>query len=145
MTGASGAGERAGTLRQRPKIVCLCGSTRFMDAFNQANRDETLRGHIVLSVEPTDASHQHDSVEANGPLKAMLDDLHLQKIDLADEVLVINVGGYVGRSTANEVAYAILTGKPVRWLDNKGDDGGWPLEHESFERVKRAMRQATWR
>ena len=127
---------------ERPKIVVLCGSTRFMDEFNRANRDETLRGHIVLSVEPTDASHQHDSVEANGPLKAMLDELHLRKIDLADEVLVINVGGYCGRSTAREVAYAITLGKPLRWWE--GYDGWeWPVDGESYGRLRRAVEAAT--
>jgi hypothetical protein len=114
-----------------------------MDAFNQANREETLRGHIVLSVEPTDASHQHDSVEANAPLKAMLDNLHLRKIDLADEVLVLNVGGYVGQSTAREVAYAIAQQKMLRWWDNRGDDGGWPLDGESYRRVQQAVEVAT--
>lgn len=101
----------------RPKIVCLCGSTRFWREFQRASLAETLAGHIVLSVEPTDASHQHDSVEADKALKARLDELHLRKIDLADEVLVLNVGGYVGESTAREVAYAWSRGKTLRWLE----------------------------
>ena len=48
--------------------------------------------------------------------KAMLDDMHLRKIDLADEIFVINVDGYIGESTRREIAYAKQTGKPVRYL-----------------------------
>ena len=51
----------------------------------------------------------------------MLDELHLRKIDLADEVYVQNVGGYIGDSTANEIAYATSKGKPIRYLEPIGD------------------------
>lgn len=71
----------------RPRIVCLCGSTRFGDAYRDALRDETLAGKIVLSVGLL--GHQ-EGLDMTGPVKAMLDELHLRKIDLADEVLVLN-------------------------------------------------------
>lgn len=77
-------------------------------------RDETLAGKIVLSVGLL--GHQ-EGLDMDGPIKAMLDELHLRKIDLADEVLVLNVGGYVGDSTRREVAYATAHGKPVRYLE----------------------------
>jgi hypothetical protein len=80
-------------MSERPKIVCLCGSTRFKEAFERANREETLSGKIVLSVGMFGHS---EGLDMSGPVKAMLDRLHLCKIDLADEVLVLNVGGYVG-------------------------------------------------
>jgi hypothetical protein len=98
----------------KPTIVCLCGSTRFPDAWRNANRDETLAGRIVLSVGLL--GHQ-EGLDMNGPVKAMLDDLHKRKIDLADEVLVLNVGGYVGASTRSEIEYAAAAGKPVRYLE----------------------------
>lgn len=98
----------------RPRIVCLCGSTRFGEAYRRAMRDETLAGKIVLSVGLL--GHQ-EGLDMDGPIKAMLDELHLRKIDLADEVLVLNVGGYVGDSTRREVAYATAHGKPVRYLE----------------------------
>ena len=111
-----------------------------MDDFNQANRDETLKGHIVLSVEPSDASHQHDSVEANPELKARLDELHLHKINLADEILVINVGGYVGNSTAREIAHAAFHCKPVRWWSNPlGVLRRLPLDNASAVRIAKAL------
>jgi hypothetical protein len=98
----------------RPTIVCLCGSTRFRDAYERAQREETLAGKIVLTVGLL--GHQ-EGLDMDGPVKAMLDELHLRKIDLADEILVLNVGGYVGRSTRREIAHAREHGKTIRWLE----------------------------
>ncbi|MFQ6147431.1 hypothetical protein ACLMNJ_30890 [Streptomyces seoulensis] len=90
----------------RPEIVCICGSTRFVDEMRAVNRDLTFAGVIVVA-----------PGEADGPVtdeqKAALDALHLRKIDLADRVLVVNPGGYVGESTSREIDYAHATGKPV--------------------------------
>lgn len=98
----------------KPRVVCLCGSTRFGEAFRSAMRSETLAGRIVLTV---GLLGHEEGIDMDGPVKEMLDDLHLRKIDLADEVLVLNVGNYVGKSTGNEVAYAERIGKPIRWLE----------------------------
>lgn len=105
----------------RPTIVVLCGSTRFYDAFQQANYDETMAGRIVLSVgfyPHAKAIHGHgEGVGHDSTEKVALDELHKRKIDLADEVLVLNVGGYIGESTRAEIAYAEALGKPIRWLE----------------------------
>lgn len=101
-------------MSETPKIVCLCGSTRFKEEFIRANRDETLKGNIVLSVGMF--GHQ-EGIDMNGPVKQKLDELHLRKIDRADEVLVLNVGNYIGESTRREIYYAASTGKPVRYLE----------------------------
>lgn len=98
----------------RPTIVCLCGSTRFREAFEAANRSETIAGRIVLSVGMY--GHQ-EAMDMGGPVKAMLDQLHLRKIDVADEILVLNVGGYIGESTRRELAHARRTGKAIRFLE----------------------------
>ena len=96
----------------RPTIVCLCGSTKFKTTFEQANRDETLLGRIVLGV----AVFGHiDGVDADA--KVMLDELHFAKIDLADEILVLNVGGYIGYSTRREINYATTQSKVIRYLE----------------------------
>ena len=103
-----------------PPIVCLCGSTRFMDAFFEAGWKETLAGKIVLSVgvcKYADAGGAHGAEVLGPDTVQRLDDLHLRKIELADEVLVLNVGGYIGPSTGNELAYALALGKPVRTLE----------------------------
>lgn len=90
----------------RPEIVCICGSTRFVDEMRAVNRDLTFAGVIVVA-----------PGEADGPVtdeqKAALDALHLRKIDLADRVLVVNPGGYIGESTSREIDYSHATGKPV--------------------------------
>jgi hypothetical protein len=98
----------------RPRVVCLCGSTRFVDAFVQAARTETLAGRIVLSVGLF--GHQ-EGIDMAGPVKAMLDRLHLARIDLSDEILVLDVGGHVGESTRREIAHAEARGIPVRYLE----------------------------
>lgn len=101
----------------KPVIVCLCGSTRFSDAFREANLRETLAGRIVLSIgcdTKSDADLALAGVEIN---KEALDTLHLFKIDLADEILVLNVGKYIGESTRREIEYARITGKRIRYLE----------------------------
>ena len=98
-----------------PTIVCLCGSTRFGDAFRAANLRETLAGKIVLTVGCDFKSD--DALGLTAEDKCRLDRLHLHKIDLADEILVLNVGDYIGESTANEIGYARFRGKPLRFLE----------------------------
>jgi hypothetical protein len=107
----------------KPTVVCLCGSTRFMDAFQDANLSETLAGRIVLTV---GCDTKSDAMLGLGDeKKAQLDELHKRKIDLADEILVLNVGGYVGSSTRSEIDYATAHGKRVRWLvDESGQQAG---------------------
>ncbi|MFD5199444.1 hypothetical protein ACFWM7_04600 [Streptomyces sp. NPDC058375] len=104
-----------------PRIVVICGSTRFMTEMNEADLRETKAGKIV--VKPCcDMKSPHelwsDPVEAEA-LKARLDDLHRAKIRLADEVLV--VGDYIGDSTRAEISYARSLGKPVRFTDPEVD------------------------
>ena len=105
----------------KPTIVCLCGSTRFSQAFRDANLRETLAGKIVLSIGcdmRSDAQlFGHMPEEEVTRIKKRLDELHLRKIDLADEVLVLNVNGYIGESTSNEIEYAISKGKYVKYLE----------------------------
>lgn len=106
-----------------PIIVCLCGSTRFWRTFQEASLRETMAGKIVLSIGA--ASGTNDEHFGNLPrdeydrVKTMLDELHLRKIDLADEVLILNVGGYIGESTARELAHARSLGKPVRFWEEE--------------------------
>jgi hypothetical protein len=98
----------------KPLVVCLCGSTRFRAEIEEANRDATMAGKIVLA--PGVFVHSGDPVMDVD--KRRLDDLHLRKIDMADKVLVVNPGGYIGESTRREIEYAKLTGKPVAYTHN---------------------------
>ena len=102
----------------RPEIVCICGSVRFADEMSAANRDLTLAGVIVVA--PAVLGRRRDQGagdEITGEQRAALNALHLRKIDLADRVLVVNPGGYVGESTSREIAYARACGKPVSFTD----------------------------
>lgn len=96
------------------KIVTLCGSTRFKDEYLRVQKELSLAGCIVISVGLF--GHGGDDEVWQPGVKAMLDDMHLRKIDLADEIFVINVGGYIGESTRREIDYARQTGKKVNYL-----------------------------
>ena len=97
------------------KVVTLCGSTRFKDAFLEAQKRLTLEGNIVISVGLF--GHSGDDEVWTEGTKEMLDDMHKRKIDMADEIFVINVGGYIGASTRSEIEYAKAAGKAVRYLE----------------------------
>ena len=96
-------------------MITLCGSTRFKDEFLEAQKRLTLEGNIVISVGLFD--HSGDNEVWTEGTKEMLDDMHLRKIDMADEIFVINVGGYIGSSTRGEIEYARKNGKVVRYLE----------------------------
>ena len=97
------------------KVVTLCGSTRFKDAFLETQKRLTLEGNIVISVGLF--GHSGDEEVWTPGIKEMLDDMHRAKIDMADEIFVINVGKYIGSSTQSEIKYAQATGKKVRYLE----------------------------
>lgn len=110
------------------KVVTLCGSTRFKDQFMEMQKKLTLEGYIVISVGLF--GHAGDQEVWDGmdegtlsKTKEMLDDMHKRKIDMADEIYVINVGGYIGDSTRSEIQYAEEHGKPIRYYqDDRKDD-----------------------
>ena len=102
---------------QNYKVITLCGSTRFKEQFIETQKRLTLEGSIVISVGLF--GHSGDEEVWIPGTKEMLDDMHNRKIDMADEIFVINVGGYIGESTRSEIAYAEKTGKKVNYLEPK--------------------------
>ena len=106
------------------KVITLCGSTKFKDEFLKAQKDLTLKGNIVISVGlfgHSGASEVWENMDEGTLIKTkeMLDDMHKRKIDMSDEIFVINVNGYIGDSTKSEIEYAIKTGKKVNYLEDK--------------------------
>lgn len=97
------------------KIITLCGSTRFKKQFLEVQKKLTLEGNIVISVGLFGHSGDTEALEEN--TKSMLDRQHLAKIDLADEIFVINVGGYIGESTRRKINHARKKGIPVLFLE----------------------------
>ena len=105
------------------KVITLCGSTKFKDEFLKAQKDLLLKGNIVISVGLFGHSGDSEVWENmdEGTItktKEMLDDMHKRKIDMSDEIFVINVNGYIGDSTKSEIEYAIKTGKKVNYLED---------------------------
>ena len=105
-------------------VITLCGSTRFKEQFIEAQKRLTLEGNIVISVGLF--GHSGDDEVWTEGTKEMLDDMHKRKIDMADAIYVINVGGYIGESTRSEIEYAKRNGKEVRYLE--GSTSGVPEE-----------------
>lgn len=103
-----------------PIIVCLCGSSRFYGAFQEHLYLEELKGKIVLTMgflPHVGPDEHHGMLGITEAQKEMLDNLHHRKIDLADEIFVLNVGGYIGHSTAREIEYALNQGKTINYLE----------------------------
>lgn len=104
------------------KVITLCGSTRFKDEFMKAQKDLTLKGNIVISVGLFGHSGDSEVWENmdEGTLtktKEMLDDMHKRKIDMADEIFVINKNNYIGSSTKSEIEYALKNNKVVKYME----------------------------
>lgn len=97
------------------KVVTLCGSTRFKEQLLEAQKRLTLEGNIVISVGLF--GHSGDEEVWTEGTKEMLDNMHKRKIDMADSIYVINVGGYIGESTRSEIEYATRNGKEVEYLE----------------------------
>ena len=99
----------------RRPVVTICGSTRFEQEIIEARKQWTLRGYIVLG--PELFGHGSDSMRVDDELKQKLDQLHRDKIEMADIVYVVNPGGYIGTSTLAEIKYAISLGKDIQYME----------------------------
>ena len=97
------------------KIITLCGPIKFKDEFMKVQEKLTLDGNIVLTPNFFKSIKKEDIDEKT---KKMLDEMHKQKIDMSDEIYVINVGGYIGESTKLEIEYAKEKGKRISYLEN---------------------------
>ena len=97
-------------------VITLCGSTRFKEQYLEAQKRLTLEGNIIISVGLF--GHSGDDETWEPGVKEMLDNMHKRKIDMADAIYVINVGGYIGDSTRSEIEYAKAHGKEVKYLED---------------------------
>lgn len=93
-------------------VITLCGSTKFKEEFERANRELTLAGNIVISV----GCFGHSGDVFTEEQKVMLDELHRRKIDMSDAIYVINKDNYIGSSTKAEIEYAKSHGKEILYM-----------------------------
>ena len=98
----------------KSKVITLCGSIKFKETFLKEQEKLTLEGNIVFSPNFF-TTIKKEEITSN--TKKMLDKIHRQKIDMSDEILVINVDGYIGESTKSEIEYALKNGKAVKYLE----------------------------
>ncbi|MBO3742704.1 hypothetical protein [Actinoplanes flavus] len=103
------------------KVITLCGSTKFEAEFAKVNQRLTLEGHVVISLGMFELPElpDYDWTVDSSNLKRRLGGVHFRKIRMADEVYIVDPGGYVGESTRREIAYAESLGKPVRYLSRE--------------------------
>lgn len=95
------------------KVITLCGSTKLKKQFEQVNRYLTLQGNIVISLA---FFEQSEGIEITTEQAELFAKIHLRKIEMSDEIFVIDVDGYIGSSTKNEIEYAIENGKTIRYF-----------------------------
>ncbi len=96
-------------------VITLCGAIKFKEEFEKIQEELTLAGNIVLT---PNFFHSVKKEEINNEIKNMLDEMHKQKIDMSDEIYVINVGEYIGESTKSEIEYAKTKNKKISYLEN---------------------------
>lgn len=95
-------------------IITLCGSINFKDEFLKVQEKLVLEKNIVFTPNFfSNISKEEISLET----KKMLDKMHKQKIDMSDEIYVINQEGYIGESTKLEIEYAKSKGKKITYLE----------------------------
>ncbi len=97
------------------KVITLCGSTKFKDDFIREQKRLSLEGNVVISVGMF--GHSGDDEAFSEDTIKMLAEMHKQKIDMADEIFVINKNGYIGSSTKSEIEYAKTTNKKVNYME----------------------------
>ncbi|HCC04424.1 MAG TPA: hypothetical protein DEP51_06210 [Clostridiales bacterium] len=97
------------------KVVTLCGSVRFWDKIQEVYEKLELENkYAVIGITPHVMNRDFTEDE-----EAILDELHKIKIDLSDAIYVINVNGYIGKSTREEIEYAKKKGKEIMYLENE--------------------------
>jgi hypothetical protein len=113
-------------------FICLCGSTRFLAQFDEANQELSKRGLSVVSISMCLPKNKQGN-ESDEALKELLDLVHLNKVMRSDAVFVVG-DGYIGRSTAREILWAQMQSKPVirQAETHSWDNAAHCLRHGSF-------------
>ena len=96
-------------------VITLCGSTKFKDEFMKLQEELTLKGNIVLNLSIFFHSEKNSKLDED--TIQLLSNMHMQKIDMCDEIFVVNVNGYIGQSTKKEIEYAKKLGKKISYLE----------------------------
>lgn len=102
------------------KRITICGSTRFIELMAacswQLQKMEDAIVHAPILLPGWYPNVQPDHMAEHEEMREKFDKLHIEKIDMSQEVFVVNFDNYVGLSTRNEVIYSIQNGKVVRWF-----------------------------
>lgn len=118
-------------MQRKHTIICLCGSTKYKEYFEKYRREFTLKENIVLDTGGV-YGHVDSDIDMSGQIKQKLDHLHLSKIELSDEIFVINPDMRIGLSTCNEIIYALYLKKKVKFLNPPLPENEWEYLIEEF-------------
>ena len=109
-------------VKKMPRIYCICGSSRFCADIAVIKWEIEKTGSIAIGLHLLPVGYKdgqsHHQAEFEG-VSDILDELHLRKIDLADEILIANINGYIGERTAFEIKYAKRIGKPISYYEER--------------------------
>lgn len=110
--------NKGGKHTMRYRVITLCGSTKFKEEFLEVAKKLTLEGNVVLFPAVYSNSHYPNRTRLDSSTLDTLHNIHLSKIDMSDEIFVINVGGHIGKGTKTEIGYAERNGKIVKYLED---------------------------
>lgn len=96
-------------------VVTLCGSTRFKKEFERVQKELTLSGYIVI---PLTIYSQYDKTKLTDEQKQMLIEMEYRKIDISDEIYVINKYGYIDSDTMKAIEYAENRHRRIRYMED---------------------------
>lgn len=93
------------------KVVTICGSMRYSKEMIKISEElEIKQGYAVIQ-----CVYSVEGLKCEGVDASMLAKIHRRKIDISDGIYVVNIDGYIGKSTRNEIEYAIKNGKDVMY------------------------------
>lgn len=105
----------------KPKIICYCGSmVRAEKAFEEAEFNCVMNG--IIGLFPAKSIQSMRGFITTEQFKKV-QETHFKKIELADLVVVLNVGGYIGEWTREEIDYARHLGKEIHFLEKEAPNG----------------------
>lgn len=97
------------------KIITICGSLKFQNEMKQIAEEMELKGHCILPVIYPTKSDKNAYTEEE--LK-MFDKMHKEKIKLSNAILVVDLNGYIGNSTQNEIEFAKSLDKEILYYSD---------------------------
>lgn len=96
------------------KIITICGSSKFKEEILRIDAKLSLEGNIVISL---GCFGHADELNLTRKQEAILERVHQEKMNMSDEIFVVNKDGYIGEHTERDIEYAKSRGLKIRYLN----------------------------